>query len=464
MRWTRRALIRDAMISAGLVTLPGFRMDGLPGAASAAESEDAIAWKNWAGDYACHPRLRAAPQDEAELVEVLRNATGTIRPVGAGHSFSPLVPCEDTLIACDQMSGVIGFDAEAMQAEVWAGTRLHELGPALEGVGQALINQPDIDDQALGGALATSTHGTGKGMGSLSSYVTGLTLATPAGDLIECDADRDAEVFHAARCSLGSLGVVTRVRMQNRKPYRLRETTTLVPMDELLAQADALRDGHRHMEFMALPHSGLGLLITTDEIEGDEVELAEDPQAVYGLREAWDAVGQDGDVYRQALMQVLGGASEVRQGPSHRVLAHDRFVRFREMEYTVPADQGPACLAEILETIEREQIPVIFPIEYRYVSADDVWLSMFNDRDGATISIHEFVDEDHRPVFDAIEPIFWRYGGRPHWGKWHSLDAARLKDRYAHWDDFAKVRDRLDPKGKMLNAHLSTVLGAEKRA
>ena len=64
---------------------------------------------------------------------------------------------------------------------------------------------------------------------------------------------------------------------------------------------------------------------------------------------------------------------------------------------------------------------------------------------------------------DAIEPIFWRYGGRPHWGKWHSLDAARLKDRYAHWDDFAKVRDRLDPKGKMLNAHLSTVLGAEKR-
>jgi FAD-linked oxidoreductase len=336
---------------------------------------------------------------------------------------------------------------------------LHEIGPALDPLGQALINQPDIDDQALGGAIATSTHGTGRDLGSLSSYVVGLTLATPNGELIECDAEQNAEIFHAARCSIGSLGVVTRVRLQNRAPYRLNESTRLLPISELLAEAEELRDAHRHMELMALPHSGLGLLVVTNEETGDVVDVHEDPSAVNGLREAWGAVGESPTIYRQALLQVLGTEADHRMGPSHRVLAHDRYVRFREMEYTLPAEAGPACLSEILETIEREEIPVVFPIEYRYVAADDVWLSMFNDRAGCSISMHQYADEDARPIFDAIEPIFWRYGGRPHWGKLHSLGADRLAELYPHWQDFTAVRNRLDPKGKMLNEHLRSVFG-----
>lgn len=461
--WTRRSLLRNALIGAGLWTVPGCGVSSGRGSGAGVNALSSIAqpritWRNWAGDHACTPLRRAAPRNEEEVLELLRTATGIVRPVGAGHSFSPLVPSEDTLIACDLMSGVIDADAEALQAEVWAGTRLHALGPALEEVGQALVTQPDIDDQVLAGAIATSTHGTGRELGSLSSYVVGLTLATPSGELIECDRERNADVFHSARCSLGALGVVTRLRLQNRAPYRLMESTRLMPMDELLRDAEALRDTNRHMEFMALPYSGLGLLMTTNETEDRRVEIAEDPRAVYGLREGWAAVGGDPATYRHVLSEQLGGEPERRLGPSYRVLAHDRFARFREMEYTVPAEDGPACLAEILETIEREAIPVVFPIEYRYVARDDVWLSMFNDRDGCTISIHQYADEDQRPVFEALEPIFWRYAGRPHWGKMHSLDADRLASLYPRWGDFARVRRRLDPSGKMLNEHVSRVL------
>ena len=149
----------------------------------------------------------------------------------------------------------------------------------------------------------------------------------------------------------------------------------------------------------------------------------------------------------------------VRSGASHQVLTHPRITRFREMEYTVPAGAGPDCLREILATIRHEAIPVVFPIEYRYVQSDDIWLSMFGEQAGCSISIHQFADLDYRPYFDVIERIFWKYAGRPHWGKLHSLKAEQLRGLYPRWDDYLEVRKSLDPTGRMLNSHLRGIFG-----
>ena len=46
------------------------------------------------------------------------------------------------------------------------------------------------------------------------------------------------------------------------------------------------------------------------------------------------------------------------------------------MEYSVPIEAGAECVREILKTIYDRAIDVAFPLEYRYVSGDDPWLSM----------------------------------------------------------------------------------------
>jgi len=61
--------------------------------------------------------------------------------------------------------------------------------------------------------------------------------------------------------------------------------------------------------------------------------------------------------------------------------------------------------------------------------------------------------------FAAVEPIFWKYAGRPHWGKLHTLNARTLQPLYPRWEEFTRVRRELDPSGKFLNAHLSSILG-----
>ena len=98
---------------------------------------------------------------------------------------------------------------------------------------------------------------------------------------------------------------------------------------------------------------------------------------------------------------------------------------------------------------------VVFPLEYRYVRRDDTWLGMSSgDEDHAAISIHRMASADYRPYFDLIEPIFWKYGGRPHWGKVHSLGAAQLSELYPRFKDFQALRAELDPQGRLLNDHL----------
>jgi FAD/FMN-containing dehydrogenase len=128
----------------------------------------------------------------------------------------------------------------------------------------------------------------------------------------------------------------------------------------------------------------------------------------------------------------------------------------------VPLERGAECVQEVLRTIIDEEIDVVFPLEYRYVSLDETMLSMSSgDEDHAAISIHRIASEDYRPYFNIIEPIFWKYGGRPHWGKIHSLGAAQLSELYPRFEEFRSIRQRLDPNGRMLNEHLRKIFGIE---
>ena len=462
---TRRELLRAALAAgasaAGLSACE--RADRHTSVSDDWTPGEPLPWRNWSGIERCLPARRIAPASEAELVALLGSGDFALRPAGTGHSFSGLVPSDGALVFLDALSGVIAADPASLSAEVWTGTRLWLLGPALAALGQALPNLSDIDYQTLGGALATSTHGSGAQLGSLASRVTALWLATPGGELLECDAQRNGEVFHAARTSLGALGVVTRVRLANRDAFRLVERSRFVALDALLADLPRERDANRHFEFYAFPHADVALAIATNEThEATDAIGEDDPEAVLLLRSlfrwtrALPGVGMR--LYDAFLRNQP--ASE-RRGESYAVLAHPRTVRFNEMEYTVPAEAGPECLRAVLAEIRARDLPVCFPIECRFVHADDVWLSMFHERAGFSISIHQFQDEDWRPYFAAIEPIFWKFEGRPHWGKLHSLDAARLAPLYPHWTDFQKVRRSLDPRGRLVNTHLARIFAAE---
>ena len=423
-----------------------------------------IAWRNWSGAQAALPAQRFAPASEDELAGWLRSARGVVRPVGSGHSFSALVPTDDNIVSLSRLSGLIDHDPATLQAQFWAGTPMSQMGEPLKQVGQGLVNMADIDYQSLAGAIATSTHGTGPRFGSYSSYVTGLRLLTADGQALDCDAGNHPEVFNAARCSLGALGLVTRVRMQNRKAFRLHSRQWVADTNELLEQLPELIHKHDHFELNALTHADVSVALAMDETDNPETITKE----------------AGGDGTKIALLQWIH--QQYRHWPrmragmlnfiarhlidfpdalddSFRVFANVRDQRFHEMEYEVPAEAGAACLREVLAKIRDSKVDTFFPLEFRHVKADDVTLSMFQGRDSCAISVHQFYTMDYHNVFAQIEPIFWKYDGRPHWGKLHTLNARQLQPLYPKWKDFIDVRQALDPHGKFLNPHLRSLFG-----
>lgn len=49
-------------------------------------------WRNWVGNQSCIVRHRGAPESEATLAEMVREATSAglnVRCAGSGHSFTP---------------------------------------------------------------------------------------------------------------------------------------------------------------------------------------------------------------------------------------------------------------------------------------------------------------------------------------------------------------------------------------
>ena len=113
----------------------------------------------------------------------------------------------------------------------------------------------------------------------------------------------------------------------------------------------------------------------------------------------------------------------------------------------------------IYDLIEREGLRVSFPIEVRFVASDDALLSPSHERETCYIAVHMYRGVAWERYFRGVEQIMDSYGGRPHWGKRHFQTAATLAPRYPRWEDFQRVRARLDPHGRCANPYRDRVLG-----
>ncbi len=454
-------LSRRHFLASGLLTaLYGSAVAATEGSRlNLTQLSETATWRNWSGALESNPESRLAPSTEDQLIDALRMLKTPIRPVGAGHSFSPLVPTDGTLVVMDKLNGLLEYDEKKKTAVLGAGTRLGDAGPLLENIGQAMYNLPDIDRQTLAGAISTSTHGTGGAFGSLSHYVKGLRLITPRGEVMDLSATNKPDLFDAARVSLGAFGLITRIDFQNRESFRLRSSVWVEKTEDVIDSFDERTTQYEHYEFMPFVHADYSLVIAHKETDDPVATPAEEESGgdLFGIMARIPVFLRRPII--NFIAQAIPSAESVEA--SHLALTNVRNDRFNEMEYSVPVDAGLACVREILQTVSDLGIDVLIPLEYRVVAGDDTWLSMFAGGPRASISIHRIAGYDYKPYFDVIEPIFWKYNGRPHWGKVHSLGYGQLTKLYPRLEEFKALQKTLDPEGQMLNEHLRALLGID---
>ncbi len=427
-------------------------------------------WRNWAGDQQCVPAAVEWPETVEQVQRAVTSAAAagrTVRAAAAGHSFTDVACTDGTMLRLESMDRLLDVDRESGLVKVEAGIRLHHLCEELHRHGLAMENMGDIDVQTLAGALSTGTHGTGIRLGNLSAQVEAMELVLADGSRLECSRDSDPDTLRAARVGLGALGVIVNVTLRAVPAFTLNRLDHPLPLDETLPRIDELVAGNDHFEFYTWPHGGIALVRETKRDDGPPCPRSR-------AREWWEeSVLENGAVsvmartgrrfpsripaLNRTISRLLTGSRKVDR--SYRVFASRRRVRFTEMEYGVPYQHGVDAIRNVLETIDRRGFAVGFPIEVRFVAADDAYLSPSSGRETCYIAVHMYSGMDWYPYFRAVESIMDSYGGRPHWGKRHFQSGATLAPRYPEWDRFQAVRSKLDPAGVFSNEYTDRVLG-----
>jgi len=429
-------------------------------------------WQNWARSASVKPTSVERPRTPEGVQRAVQAAVAhnlQVKAVGAGHSFTGIAVAPGVLLELDDMQGLVSVDTDRARVTLLAGTRLHRIPRLLAPYGLAMENLGDIDRQSISGAISSGTHGTGARFGGLAAQVVGATMVAADGEFLRVDDDENAELLPAVALGLGALGILVDVTLQCVPAFVMHAIDEPAPLDEVVTTLEERVSAFDHFEFYWFPHTEVALTKRQTRLPEST------PRKPLPTAGRWiDETLLSNGVYRMAcaagqivpaitppfsrLAVKLTGDREYTDR-SHRVLTQSRNVRFREMEYALPAENVIPAFQAIRELIAERSWKIEFPVEVRFAAADDRWLSTAYGRESGYIAVHRYWRADPTAYFEAVERICLEHGGRPHWGKLHTLDAEQLRERYPRFDDFVALRDRLDPDRRFANRYLDRVLG-----
>ena len=468
--------------------------------------------KNFGRNRVLQPSAAYTPADEQEVLEILDRHSGqSIRAVGRLHSWSEAILGDGVQLDLRRLDNVLlEPDGEDFFATVGAGCQVKRLLKELNRGGATLHSLGLIDVQTIAGAISTGTHGSGRH--SMSHYVEEVRIArydesTGRAFIDELSA---GEPLLAARCSLGSLGIILSVKIRCRAQYHIQEHFT---ESRRLEDVLAAEESYPLQQFYFIPWRWSYFIQHRREDTGKRSLLAK----LYRLY--WFGV-MDYAMHLKILFlqRVVRSRRMIRftfrrvvstflirnwkvtdRSSSMLVMKHEAF-RHIEIELFVPRDKLADALRFTKEVIEvaggtesamsdvnqqrikdigmqdaleelQDQYCQHYPICVRRVLPDDTLISMASggDQDWYAVSFISYAKPARRAGFTLFSRFMARsmsqlFEARPHWGKISPLEASELTSLYPRFDTFRTVCKTFDPQGVFQNEWTTALLEADEES
>ena len=430
---------------------------------------------NWSRTVEFRSESFRSPKDEAEVQAIVAKARGdkhVVRTQGAGHSFSQIITTPDVLLSLDELTGIVSRNGN--EVTVRGGTRLKDLIPDLRGLKLGLRNMGSVTEQSIAGAISTGTHGTGLGLGNMSTNVTAMRLVTGDGSIEEIDGSTHPSALSAGRVSIGTLGVITEVTLDCVDYYEVDYNAYVCDFDRAVNDLRTLAQENERVLLwwflMPLLPRDKVIVITKNKAPtppGGLLANADDlttefrrPRRWYWPSKRrypgtlpWDTL-EVGKSLR-SLARVGRGYTRVlhRRGGYEEMLTIPLLpVYHRECEYAIPVENTAAALKALRAVFDEADATLLLPVEVRFVKGDQEMLSPANKGDVCFIgaaTLHNATE-----IFERFEPLMKEFEGRPHWGKHLNLTRNEVAAMYPRHGDFVDERRRRDPDGVFLNTLL----------
>ena len=460
---------------------------------------------NFGGNICFQPRRRYSPRTEDDVLRILdEHREGTVRVLGAGHSWNPGIETPDALVDLRHLCQM-RIHGDRMRVTAGAGCRIGALLEHLSNRGLTLPSIGLIDRQTVAGAVATGTHGSGGH--SMSHYVESMRIACFGSDggargrTVDC-----GPALRAARCSVGALGIVLEVTLRCVPQYHVSERCVW------RSGLDAVLDREAAaplQQFYIIPHAWTCLAHERSVAPENRLSGAAALYRVYWLL-VIDVALHVGVkltasllrsrrlvrlLYRRVLPVCIFPKWRVTDRSDRQLLMRHDLFRHLEMEVFVPRDRLRPALEFIVEVLRaaddpgyrpssgvRESIEALgdwetfaeirgsythhYPICVRRLRPDDTLISMaschgIEVQDWYAISLITLTEP--RTEFQKVARLLAavmapRFGARLHWGKWFPLDGSGVEGSYPGLGEFRAICEEHDPNGVFRNAFLGRVL------
>jgi L-gulono-1,4-lactone dehydrogenase len=464
---------------------------------------------NFGGNQSFRPKSVYAPRSEVEVLDVLRLCRGRrIRTIGRLHSWSEAAVANDVLIDLRYLREVRVEDRGGRQwVTVGGGCQIQRLLAELaRQADRTLPSLGSITEQSIAGAISTGTHGSGKS--SMSHFIEEVRVANydPAtGEPTIRTIDRGDELW-AARCALGTLGVIVSVGFWSLPRYRVEECFRQYEnLESVLATEGEFQLQHfflmpwrwryiaQHRRETVQPRGGWASLYRMYFFLQFDIGLHLLVRLAARTLRSPMLVRL---MFRQlASRMVIKNWNVIDDSNKMLVMEHELFQHI-ECEMFVAQPYLPESTdlvvkllkyfdgdREALDSEVREQLQRIglmdelqplcgiythhYPICFRRVMPDDTLISMTSGdaEPWYALSFISYEKPAHRKGFLAFARVLSRalgtlFGARPHWGKVCPLtpeEAARL---YPQLPKFRDICALTDPDGIFRNDWITHTLFA----
>lgn len=201
----------------------------------------ALTVTNWFGDLVSHPQVIVDANTVDDIVAVMKDPSkypAPVRAVGSNHSTAPCGVADGGTLIRIKMNRILNIGSDTLTVE--AGAVHIDLAQQLEQRKLQFYVNTEIGSLTAGSASCAGTKDASMPgeYGQVGSYVIGVKMVLPSGDLVEVTEEKQPDLMQKVRSSYGTFGIIYEVTYRIRallplavhhKTFSLAEFTSTLP-------------------------------------------------------------------------------------------------------------------------------------------------------------------------------------------------------------------------------------------
>lgn len=441
---------------------------------------------NWFGDLVSHPQVVVEAHSVDDIIAVLKNPDkypSPVRAVGSNHSTAPCGAADGGTLIKMKMNRILNLTAETVTVE--AGAVYIDIAAQLEQHGLQFYVNTEIGSLSAGSAACAGTKDASMPdeYGQVGSYVTGVKMVLPSGDLLEV-TDAQPDLMQKVRSSYGTFGILYEVTYRVRpltpmsvhhKTFHLKEFIDTLPelkalnysmmyylfpfADQLTVEfrkynPDAKGDPDRHI----WPLRNYMWATAGPKFANQTENSVSNPTLRYAIIDSFLALA------RFNLENIVRSDNTVAADQIIHYPAESDSSRYTFSLFAFPEERFPAALSEYFQFSrdyykQKNYRTNLLSVGYRISQDQKALLSYSYDGVVMTIDPVSTGNPGWKPFLEAYNQFCSDRGGLPLLNQTYGLTPAIVKKAYGdRWNAFEEARRSYDPNGRLLNAYFRDLI------